>query len=263
METKSILWLGAAHPAPTLGLATFLSAGAAAQIALWRRHRDAQSGLYAVFVVLAALLGGWQIKLMPYAVWLAALPLAVWAARLNGTSSLSPMVVRLAAAVLLSHATIDAAFGLAASPFQRSRSSATAELDSADPRRPCFRSGNVRGLATLPAGLMAGDIDLGPYVVALSPHRVVAAPYHRLDRGILANHAMLDGPVRQGERMLAQLGVDYVALCADRAADDSASDKPATVSLRRRLVSGDPPGFVRELEVPTGGAIRVWKVLAR
>ena len=262
METKSILWLGAAHLAPTLAIVAFLIAGTAAQVALWRRHRDVQSGLYAAFVVLAAVLGGWQIKLMPYAVWLAALPLAVWAARLRGTASLSPTVIRLAAAVLLSQAALDAAFGLLVSPFQRSQSSAAAELDSADPRRACFRSGNVRGLAALPSGLVAGDVDLGPYVVALSPHRVVAAPYHRLDRGILANHAILDGPIEQGQRMLAKLGVDYVALCADRSAG-AGTDKPAPASLRQRLLSGVPPGFARELDVSTGGAIRVWKVFAR
>ena len=44
---------------------------------------------------------------------------------------------------------------------------------------------------------MAGDIDLGPYIVALSPHRVVAAPYHRLEQGILANHAIMDGTPEQ------------------------------------------------------------------
>jgi hypothetical protein len=260
METKSILWLGAGHPAAALALATFLVAGAAAQIALWRKTRDTQSRLFAAFVVLASVLGCWQIKLMPYAAWLAALPLAVWAARLGGTASLSPLVVRLAAVVFLNQAALDTACGALLAPFQRSHNAAAAALESADPRRPCFRSTNVRGLSALPRGLMAGDIDLGPYVVALSTHRVVAAPYHRLDRGILADHAILDGPIEQARRTLLALGVDYVALCADRPAEAGEAEKLTPASLRQRLLSGDMPGYARELEVPTGGSIRVWKI---
>ena len=72
METKSMLWLGASHPAPALAAVGFVLAGVVAQIALWRRQPNARTGLAAAFVVLAALLGCWQIKLMPYASWLAA-----------------------------------------------------------------------------------------------------------------------------------------------------------------------------------------------
>jgi hypothetical protein len=261
METKSILWLGASHPAPALAAVGFLLAGAAAQVALWRRRPDTGSGLAAAFVVLAAALGCWQIKLMPYACWLAAVPLAVWAAGLRGTATLSPAVVRLAAVVLLSQATLGVAFGALLSPFQRSAEPADTAAATGDPRRPCFRSANVRSLAALPAGLVAGDLDLGPYIVALSPHRVVAAPYHRLEQGILANHAITHGTPEQARRTLQALGVDYVALCADRPIDRSSEgDKPGT-TLGARLLDGERFGFLRELDLPNAGAIKVWKLL--
>src|SRR5204862_3418414 len=199
-------------------------AGAAAQIALWRWQPNVRTGLAAAFVVLAALLGCWQIKLMPYASWLAAVPLAVWAAGLGGTASLSAPVVRLAAAVLLSQATLDAAFGAMLSPLQSTGEHSSTPVEAADPRRPCFRSTNVRRLAAFPAGLVAADIDLGPYIVALSPHRVVAAPYHRLEQGILANHAIMQGTPEQAGRTLEALRVDYVALCAEQ--PDAKSPKP-------------------------------------
>ena len=261
MEAKSILWLGTSHPGPALAAVGFMMAGVVAQLALWRRQRDTRSGLAAAFVMLAAALGCWQIKLMPYACWLAAVPLAVWAAGLRGTASLSPAVVRLAAVVLLSQATLDAAFGALLSPFQRSGETTASAAESGDPRRPCFRSANVRGLAALPPGLVAGDIDLGPYIVALSPHRVVAAPYHRLEGGILANHAIVDGTPEQALRRIGALGVGYVALCADRSAGTgSKSEGPAT-TLSARLLGGDHFGFLQELDLPTAGAIRVWKVV--
>ncbi len=261
METKSIFWLGASHPAAALATAGFVLAGAAAQIALWRQRPDARTALAAAFVALAAVLGCWQIKLMPYAAWLAAVPLAVWAAGLGGTASLSPAVMRLAAVVLLSQATLDAAFGALLTPLQRSTEPAVAAAETGDPRRPCFRSANVRALAALPPGLVAGDIDLGPYVVALSPHRVVAAPYHRLELGILAGNAITHGTPQQALRLLEALRVDYLALCADRPDDKNPTREDAAPSLGARLLHGDRFAFLRELDLPADGAIRVWKVV--
>ena len=259
METKSILWLAASHPATALAAVAFVLAGAAAQVALWRHRPDTSTALAASFVVLAAVLGCWQLKLMPYAAWLAAVPLAVWAAGLGGTASLSAPVMRAAALVLLSQATLDAGFNALASPFRRTAEPGTTAVESADPRRPCFQSHSVRRLAALPPGLVAADIDLGPYIVALSPHRVVAAPYHRLEKGILANHAILRGTPDEALPKLRALGVSYVALCADRATGERPL-RGGENSLRARLLGNERPEFLHELELPQGTPIRVWKM---
>jgi hypothetical protein len=260
IETKSILWLAASHPATALAAVAFMFAGAAAQIALWRQRPSAGTALAAVFVAVGAVLGCWQLKLLPYAGWLAAVPLAVWAAGLSGSASLSAPVMRVAAIVLLSQATLEAGIDALASPFRRSAEPVTTAVESADPRRPCFRSGNVRRLAALPPGLIAADIDLGPYIVALSPHRVVAAPYHRLEKGILANHAILGGTLDEALPQLRALGVNYVALCADR----PTGERPAPGkdnSLRARLLGNERPQVLDEMELPQGAALRVWKML--
>ena len=171
-------------------------------------------------------------------------------------------MVRLAAVVLLSQATLDAAFGALLSPLQRS-----AEPAARRGRERATRAGPASArpmsarLAALPPGLVAGDIDLGPYIVALSPHRVVAAPYHRLELGILANHAIMHGTPEQALRLLEALGVDYLALCADRPDDKSPTREDAAPSLGARLLDGDRFAFLRELDLPADGAIRVWKVV--
>ncbi len=46
--------------------------------------------------------------------------------------------------------------------------------------RACFASASYAALAKLPQGLVIGDVSLGPYLLALTPHSVVGAPYHRL-----------------------------------------------------------------------------------
>ena len=82
----------------------------------------------------------------------------------------------------------------------------------------------------------------------------MAAPYHRLDKGILANDAILNGTPDQAMLNLRSLGVSYVALCTDwpsRGSDNS---------LRSRLLGGEPPQLLHELNLPHGTPIRVWKV---
>jgi hypothetical protein len=87
---------------------------------------------------------------------------------------------------------------------------------------------------------VAGDIDLGPYIVALSPHRVVAAPYHRLEQGILANHAIMEGTPEQALRTIEALGVSYVALCAEPGDN---SPKPDGRHRLRPAARRRPPRF--------------------
>jgi len=262
-ETKSILWLTTSHPATGLAVVGFVLAGVASQTALRRRRPDRRTGLLTAFVVLAALLGCWQIKLLPYACWLAALPLAIWAASLHGTASVSAPIVRIATVLLLGQATLDAAFSAVLSPLQLTAAqTATTEVRSADPRRACFLSHNVAALASLPQGLVAADIDLGPYIAALTPHRVVAAPYHRLEAGILTGNAIVNGEPQDARHRIAALGVDYVALCADRSkAPEHAATRASSKLLRSRLLDGEGVDFLREATASPGAAIRVWRVV--
>ena len=217
--------------------------------------------LATAFIALAAVLGCWQFKLMPYACWLAALPLAVWAARLTARPAFGP-ALRVAAIVLLSQATLEAGFA-ALVPARSGRSAApgTTAVSRADPRRPCFRSASIRRLAALPPGLVAADIDLGPYIVALSPHRVVAAPYHRLDKAILANHAILQGTPEEALPRLGALGVSYMALCADLR-PMSAPDAGTTFPCASRLLGRRAIASPRRVGLPQAPSIRVWQIVA-
>jgi len=261
VETKSILWLAASQPATALATLVFVLAGAAAQLALWRQRPATSGALAAAFVALAAVLGCWQLKLLPYAAWLAAVPLAVWAAQLPGTATLSAPLLRVAAIALLSQASLEAGFAALLSPAGRSAEPGAMALQSADPRRPCFQSANVRRLAALPPGLVVADIDLGPYIVALSPHRVLAAPYHRLGKAILANHAILQGTRDDPLPRLRALGVTYLALCADRPLREQPGGSE-DVPLRARLLAGERLRYLRELDLPQGASIRVWQIVS-
>jgi hypothetical protein len=255
IETSSIFRLSSNQSPAAFGVAGFLGAGVAAQLALVRRRRDVGTGLAAAFTILAACLALWQIKLMPYACWLAALSIAVWAAGLKGSASLSGPIMRTGAVVLLSQTSLEAASGALLAPFRTPPAAAAASVDSADPRRPCYRVSSVRHLAALAPGLVASDIDLAPYIVAGSPHRVVAAPYHRLDKSILANHAILHNIPQRGLAEARALGVRYVALCAD-----FPDARAGSGALRSELLAGRRIDGLDELAMPAGTPIRVWRV---
>jgi hypothetical protein len=105
-------------------------------------------------------------------------------------------------------------------------------------------------------GLEAADLNLGPYVVALTPHRVVAAPYHRLAKGILANHAILDAELDGAETAMRGLGVDYIAVCNRTGTLPGGS---ARSSLREALLGNRALGFLEPVEGTSKAPIRVWR----
>ena len=136
-----------------------------------------------------------------------------------------------------------------------------AEASEPDVGKECARTDNVARLGELPTGLIAANIDLGPHIVATTPHRVVAAPYHRLDKGILANHAILYGATAEAERVARSLGVSYIALCGSTGKAGSIAPEKYPASLRARLMRGESIGFLEEIAPAPGKPIRVWRVL--
>ena len=84
---------------------------------------------------------------------------------------------------------------------------------------------------------------------------MVAAPYHRLSQGILANRAILDGPLHGAEPAMRALNVDYIAL----------GNVPADVvdgagqSLRQQLLGGRSVDFLQELAAGTDAPLRIWQ----
>jgi hypothetical protein len=167
--------------------------------------------------------------------------------------------MRVAAVIVLSQPTLEVGTAVLSWPWQRGGGAVAAE--AMDSHGPCFRSAGIRQLAALPPGLVAADLELGPYIVALSPHRVVAAPYHRLEKAILANRTILHGQRAQGQRQLRALAVDYVVLCAISPGNHPSSRPapPGDAGLRAQLLGGAAVDFLREVPLPSGSPIKVWQ----
>ena len=129
----------------------------------------------------------------------------------------------------------------------------------------CFNSSSYRDLAAArPVGLAVGDIDFGPFVLALTPHSTLSAPYHRMNWGIMAARGILtadsdDKGPDGAEARARRLGVTYVLECpvhqinADRVG-------LAENSLQATLDDDNEPAWL-ELISKEEAPIRVYRVL--
>jgi hypothetical protein len=112
------------------------------------------------------------------------------------------------------------------------------------------------------------EIDLGPFVVALTPSSATSAPYHRMSTGIMrARHVLVapaDGAGPGGARALAtavspggRLGPVYVLECRRHARHVDRVGL-ARDSLQARLDAARPPAWLTRLS-PPGAPVEVYR----
>lgn len=141
------------------------------------------------------------------------------------------------------------------------------EPPKADPVDRCLEVPSYRLLAGLPPGLVLADINLGSHLVALTPHSVLAAPYHRMDRGILQASALLTAPNEAAEGGARAAGVRYVVSCPAQGpgrARRLGTVGPAVLNdrlgpLQQQLDADLPPQWLDRLS-PPGAALDVYAV---
>ena len=111
-----------------------------------------------------------------------------------------------------------------------------------------------------PVGVVLGEVDLGPFVLANTDHSALAAPYHRMSWGILRAHAILKAPADGASADLArQAGIGYVLECRMHAGHGDRADMAKT-ALQKRLDAGQSPTWLQPLSVRTD-PLQVYRVL--
>jgi hypothetical protein len=208
----------------------------------------------AVFLVAAGITWA-AIRGYSYAIWLGMPLMAALAPRLFALLRLRLMAARVAAGLMLTPMVVSAgAISIALATGLEDRDS-FARPES----RHCFLTASYAPLAGLPAGLIAADISHGPFILALTPHSVMAAPYHRLSSRIVNAHRALAAPPDEARDVLRRAGAQYVATCGPRPPDGLAG--PAlSRSLWGRLRSGAVPDWLEA--VPDMQPFSVYRVRA-
>lgn len=116
---------------------------------------------------------------------------------------------------------------------------AAASLGSRANFQACATPAAFSQLARLPVGLVLTDPDLGGYVLAHTPHSVLAGAYHRNERGLREAIDIFMAPPSQARSMLHDQHIDYVVLC-----------RAAAEPLEAQLAPGGLAASLRESESP-------------
>jgi hypothetical protein len=188
--------------------------------------------------------------------WLAMPLVAVLASRVIASPGWRAGLARLAAALVLAPTSVTAG---ALTVVQTVVEPSPTRPGMAE-RASCTRNDAYAPLTRLPAGLVATDINYGPYVLALTPHAIVGAPYHRVVGGLLATHAIFGGSLDQALHTVEADRVTYVAICGHRTSTGTVA--PAG-SLWAELDAGRIPAWLEEIPGSRDGQFRVYRVRAR
>ena len=192
-------------------------------------------------------------KVYSYAMWFGIPPVAALACRLIASSGLRAAVARLAVGLVLAPTTVTAA----AFTVIQTTTNEVAPKPGTPERAACTRNEAYAVLAKLPAGLVATEINYGPFVLALTPHAVVAAPYHRISVGMIAAHRILSAPPAESRQIVNSYGVAYVAVCGRRA---STGVDPSAGSLWGELNAGRVPPWLEPIPGAREGDFTVYRV---
>jgi len=216
--------LFAAPPANALAYAGLALVGLAASLAITRRRREAGWWILASLQAVALAVTLLQLRGAYPAALLSAPALAVMIAAARARNALVLAGAWIAATGIL--------YPIAASNLFRS---------GGESGPSCTGPDSLARLAALPPGHLLAPFDLGAYALAATPHEVLAAPYHRNNRG---NRAMTDfftGSPAQSEAIARQWGIDYVAFCPG---DLDPFVKAAPHGLAEALRAGTVPDWL-------------------
>jgi hypothetical protein len=241
-EMQPLIPLILKTPVTGAAVASFPLVAVAAAFLLLRdglARRDFGTVTAAGALVVAFLTTLAAVKAYSYAAWLGMPLVAAFALRLFVALRLHSVVPRFAASLLLTPAVLSVgAIGIAQATGFNDRT----PVDRLD-RDACFDNASYAAIARLPAGVVAADLDYGPFLLALTPHKILAAPYHRLSGGIRAAHQIFAAPPDEARRLLAASGATYVAMCGTRSPSDLA-EATLDASLWGRLQAHDVPSWL-------------------
>lgn len=242
----------------SLSLLAYYGLGVVGAVGHWNRSRTAHNALLAAFSVMFAMLACWQYKYTSYASFFLTIPIAMGIASLKAVGEIGEATVRACATVLVSQALL-----LQVSHALDARMHAATRVASAATVAPeaCLKTSAIRDLAELPPGLIAARIDLGAYIVAITGHRALSAPYHRIANAIIANHHIFAAhSAPQAAALLRTWNVDYVVTCSGL--DDPFVSAPQwQKTLRADLVAGAAPAFLLPVQLSNPNSLfKVWRV---
>lgn len=234
-------------------------------VCVWRIRRGEAVGGHLTMLALigvAFAVSLIQIRGAIFSNMLSALPLGLAIADLRRASNAHPKNLGLGLAFAgLTLAAVPASWALAGALLPgRSQEKLQAGLaGTAKVRASCTAQSSIAPLAGEPTGVVSGPSNLGAQILRYTPHRVLSAPYHRNQGGMLTElHIGLSNP-HQAEAFLRGAHVTLVAFCAD---DTQTRDlaKAEPEGLYADLLKGRVPDYLEPIAGTEQAALQLFRV---
>lgn len=232
------------------------------------RRINQRRNVHAHGVLLALLAVSWAIALVQvrgavFSNLLSAIPLAALVAELRARANADPRDLRkglaFAGAALASVPFVWALSGVLLSIGVDRVTGEEAGSLPVQAENLCTDAAAMQPLAREPAGVVAGPSNLGAHILRFTPHRVLAAPYHRNQGGMLTElHAALARPA-DAVKFLRGAGVTLVAFCGS---DPQISSVIAAApdGLYARLSKDIVPVWLEPVQETRGKPLQLFRV---
>lgn len=177
-------------------------------------------GILIGFLLLLTLaMAAYQVRSSVFVTGLACLPVAVFGAHLKSVSIKSRSVLPALWAACLVFFSAPPACALAFFGGLKLAEATGFSEGHAKARRShmlCFQDDGFAVLQELPSGLVAATSNLGSQILLHAPHRVLAAPYHRNQTGMIAQFKIaFSATAAEAAERMRSLGVDYLVICSE------------------------------------------------
>jgi hypothetical protein len=257
-EMQSLWTVALKSPPMGAAVAAFPAVALLFMLSLARQpatRRDFGFMVAAAALVVAVVVMFTMVRAFSYAIWLAIPMVAAGVVRMFVSLRPGTLAVRALIALFLAPA-VTAAAAMAAVQAMTARQ---LEAENSRVAAGCLLSTSYARLASLPPGLVATDIDYGPFVLALTPHSVMSAPYHRLVGPIIAANDIFALPPAAAREVVARSKPDYLAVC-DRHTLGGIGAAERDASLWGRLAAGDVPPWLEPVEATRNAPFVVYRV---
>ena len=211
----------------------------------WMRSADRANPRWIALTVLVGsgvALVAWQLRGVSYAGLVASLALVPFAAAVNERAGrLKRTLPRMGLMLCVPMTCIAAVVAPQLLAQSASGRAAHAHASGCDIRSMLPALADPTGLGAEPR-VVAAPIDVGPAVLLLTRHEVLAAPYHRNIRGLADNRRIFAGTEEQSLATIRARNVGAVLYCRELDWVTTRPNRPAF--LNRRLGAGRPPWWL-------------------
>jgi hypothetical protein len=229
---------------------------------LWRHRREPTKLVGWLSLALPALLAAalllWQTRAGP-AAQLLSIPGATalaWTILL-WLQSLRSLVLRVALALTAIFIVSGLATSYITGAFPQEVSEHRQRINLANARCPTLQA--LHPVAQQPPGTVLTFVDLGPRLIAVTPHNAIAGPYHRNADQIIDVMRTWRGDSEQARAMIERYRVDYVLICPNLS-ESTIYRVEAPSGFYAQLAAGRVPAWLTEVTLPEDSPYRMWRV---